>query len=295
MNGSVTNLCDIDAIAIPAEMLELKVDERRVEEGVRALALRCAAEREASSAERGDVVHCTADAAAYPDGRTILIFTGAELPGAEEAAAAVLGAHPGDRIVTTLAGKGVELSIGKIIRRTPVEVNDALIASLGIDGVGTVDEYRAYLRGKALADLALERHKEINRFFMDKLMDESEYAYDETEFEKYFEDNRSLYTPGDDEMSGNASDDELKAAVLGQLKQAWVAEAFCKSRGIEISRADAEADAAQMKEMLELMGEAVPPEEELIEMSLQNMFLDALFDYMDGIVDEKMGGSDGNA
>lgn len=295
MNGSVTKLCDIDAIAIPAEMLELKVDERRVEDGVRALALRCAAESEASSAESGDVVHCTADAAAYPDGRTILIFTGTELPGAEEAAAAVLGAHPGGRIVTTLAGKGVELSVGKIIRRTPVEVNDALIVSLGIDGVGTVDEYRAYLRGKALADLALERHKEINRFFMDKLMDESEYAYDEAEFEKYFEENLSFYAPEGEELPPDANPDDLKDAILGQLKQAWVAEAFCKSRGIEISRADAEADAAQMKEMLELMGEKVPAEDELIEMSLQNMSLDALFTYMDGIIDEKMGGFDGNA
>lgn len=44
MNGTVTKLCDIDSIAIPEPMLELHVDEQRVEEELQQLSLRYAKE-----------------------------------------------------------------------------------------------------------------------------------------------------------------------------------------------------------------------------------------------------------
>ena len=278
MNGSVSRLCDIDSIAIPEDMLEISVNEQDVENGVKALAMRYAAESETAIAERGDVVHCRADETAYPDGRTVLIFTGVEIPGAEEAAEAAIGKKPGDVFETQLAGKTVRLTVEKVIRRTPVEVNDALIASIGIDGVATVEEYKNHLREKALADISLEKHKMASIYLLDKLIDGSEYSYDEAEFEKFFRQNP----------------EELRQSALRQQKQCWVAEAFCKSRGIEIDEAVAEADADQMKEMMELVGEEVPPHEELIEMARQSAYFDALFGYMDGIIEKGIGGSNGN-
>lgn len=44
MNGSVSRLCDIDSIVIPEDMLDVKVDEARIEEEIKALALRYANE-----------------------------------------------------------------------------------------------------------------------------------------------------------------------------------------------------------------------------------------------------------
>lgn len=294
MNGSVSRLCDIDSIAIPADMLEISVNEQDVEDGVKALAMRYAAESEAGTAERGDVVHCRADETAYPDGRTVLIFTGIEMPCAEEAAKAAIGKKPGDVFETQLAGKTVKLTVEKIIRRTPVEVNDALIASIGIDGVATVEEYKNHLREKALADVSLEKHKMASIYLLDKLIDGSEYSYDEAEFEEFFRQNLSAYSAEDEMMGMQADPDELRQSALRQQKQCWAAEAFCKSRGIEIDKAAAEADADQMKEMMELMGEEVPPHEELVEMALQSAYFDALFGYMDGIIEKRIGGSNGN-
>ena len=294
MNGSVSRLCNIDSIVIPEDMLEISVNEQDVEDGVKALALRYAAETEAGTAERGDVVHCRADETAYPDGRTVLIFTGVEMPGAEEAAKAAVGRKVGDVFETQLAGKPVRLTVEKIIRRTPVEVNDALIASIGIDGVTTVEEYKNHLSEKALADISLEKHKMASIYLLDKLIDGSEYIYDEAEFEAFFQKNLSAYSAEDEMMGMQADLEELRESALRQQKQCWAAEAFCKSRGIEIDKAAAEADASQMREVMELMGEEVPPHEELIEMALQSAYFDALFGYMDGIIEKRIGGSNGN-
>ena len=131
-------------------------------------------------------------------------------------------------------------------------------------------------------------------YLLDKLIDGSEYSYDKAEFEEFFQKNLSAYSAEDEMMGMQTDPEELRQSALRQQKQCWAAEAFCKSRGIEIDKAVAEADADQMKEMMELMGEDVPPHEELVEMALQSAYFDALFGYMDGIIEKKIGGSNGN-
>lgn len=69
MKGYATKLCDIDSIAIPAELLETHVDGQLIEEEINALALRYAKESAADCAAEGDIVHCKAGADSYPDGR----------------------------------------------------------------------------------------------------------------------------------------------------------------------------------------------------------------------------------
>ena len=119
MKGSVSKLCDVDRIAIPEELLEVKIDEACVEDGLKALSLRYAAETAADTVEAGDIVHCRADKAAYPDGRTVLLFTGTEIPGAEAAAANAIGKRVGDVFAAQLLEKNAELCVEKIVRRIP--------------------------------------------------------------------------------------------------------------------------------------------------------------------------------
>ena len=47
------------------------------------------------------------------------------------------------------------LTIEKIIHRTPVDVDDALIADMGIDGVNTGEEYRNNVRMQMFRDLLM--------------------------------------------------------------------------------------------------------------------------------------------
>lgn len=119
INGSVSKLYDIDSIAIPAELLALCVDEQQVEQSVRQPALRYASEAPADAVQPGDVVRCRADAASYPDGRTILLFPGMALPGAEAAEQAVLGRGVGDEFSAPLCGRNAVLTVEGITRRTP--------------------------------------------------------------------------------------------------------------------------------------------------------------------------------
>lgn len=295
MNGSVTKLYDIDSIEIPAQLLEVHVDEAAVEAQLNQLPLRYAEEHEAENAEMGDVVRCKSDA--YPDGRAILLYTATTLPGAEEAAHAALGKRAGDTFSALLAGKTVAMTVEKVLRRVPVEVNDALIASLGIEGVTTVDGYRAYLREKNLADQQMEQSKAVVRFVMDKMVENSVYSYDEAEMEDYIAKSMGEYRAQTEEMAPEMEEvpeEEMRDGILYQVKQSWMAEAFCQKIGQEPDMTQIEAEADQMMEMMSLMGEQTESREEMIEMSRQNACLDAFFAYVDQMIEKKMGGNHGN-
>ena len=241
----------------------------------------------------GDVVYCKTDA--YPDGRTVLLYTATALPGAEEAAQAALGKQAGDTFSVPLAGKTAALTVEKVIRRVPVEVNDALIAGFGIEGVTTVDGYRAYLREKNLADQKMEQSKAVVRYIMDKMVENSTYSYDEAELEQYIAKSMAEYREQMAEMEPEeVSEEELRAGIVYQVKQSWMTQAFCKKIGREPDMAEIEAEADQMLEMMSLMGEETQDREELIEMSRENACLDVFFGYVDQMISARMGGSNGN-
>lgn len=148
MKGSVTKLCDMSSIAIPAEMLVLHVDEQQVEADIRALGLHYAKEETAKTVQQGDMVACRGDAASCSDGRTVLIYPGLSIPGAEAAEQAALGKQPGDTFSAEQAGKTATLTVDH--GRTPVEVNDALVAGIGLENVTPVEDYRRCLRQRKL-------------------------------------------------------------------------------------------------------------------------------------------------
>lgn len=288
MNATVKTLCDLDRIAIPAEMLRVFVDEWEPDGDLARLGLRYACETEAEIAVAGDTVCCRPDSASYPDGRTILLYTATALPDAEKAAEAAVGKALGESFSAELAGKTVTLTVEKILRRTPAEVNDALVASMGLEGVSTVAEYRAYARDKRMADRKLERSKEITRFLVDKMEQESEFEYDAAEAEKVIAEEMELYAADCADDGEQMQPDEMRAAILSQLKQGWLAKAFCESRAIEIDRASAEEYTDRMLEMTKLMGEQAPPREAILDMALQNEYFRAFYEYIDRLIERKM-------
>lgn len=289
MKGYVTKLCDIDSVEIPAEMLTVSVDAERIDKEIAALSLRYAGQISAIICAEGDIVRCKADEASYPDKRAILIFTGASLPAAEEAAKAAVGKKLGESFKTELAGKPVTLTVEKITRRTPVEVNDALIASIGIEGVTTVGDYRAYLTAKATEDANLENSKAVMRYLMDEMINGSEFEYDEAAMNAAIERAKTDYASMP--VEGYApTDEDIAQSVVYQNKQGWVAEAFCKAQGIEIDEAAVKQQAEQIGQMMELMGENVPEEAELLDMARAEECLTPLFEHINGIIMRKIGG-----
>ena len=289
MKGYVTKLCDVDSIEIPAEMLAVHIDAERIEKETAALSLRYASEDDVELAARGDIVRCKADEISYPDNRAIIIFTGASLPAADAASKAAVGKKLGESFKTELAGKPATLTVEKITRRSPVEVTDALITSIGIEGVATVDGYRAYLTAKATEDANLENSKAIMRYLMDEMINGSEFEYDEAEMTAAIEQAKAELAAMP--MEGYApTDEELAMSVSYQYKQGWVAEAFCKAKGIEPDEAAIKQQAEQIGQMMELMGETVPDEAELLDMARAEECLTPLFEHINDIITQRIGG-----
>lgn len=288
MNGSVSRLCDIDSIVIPEDMLDVKVDEARIEEEIKALSLRYANESQADKVQKGDVVYCEADKASFPDGRTIILYTGMNVPGAEKTSEAAVGMNSGESFETELVGKNVQLTVNKIVRRTPAEVTDELVAGIGIEGVATIDDYRAYLIQKAEDDQKMENSKMLIMYYIDQMVNGSEYDYDETEMEDYVksvleEHKDEFIDPMDNEMPL----DDMKASVIAQKKQGWMTRAFCESKGININEEELKEQIAQTREMMELVGEEIPDSAELAEMVEDDMYFTSFLDYVNKIIENK--------
>ena len=79
-------------------------------------------------------------------------------------------------------------------------------------------------------------------------------------------------------------------SVSYQYKQGWVAEAFCKAKGIEPDEAAIKQQAEQIGQMMELMGETVPDEAELLDMARAEECLTPLFERINDIITQRIGG-----
>lgn len=289
MNVTVSKLYDIDAIVVAPQMLSVSVDENCSKEACERLSLRFAKESDESVVKKGDTVFCSADEESYKDKRTIIIFTSTPLPGAEKASEAVLEKTVGDTVLCELCEKSVKLKINRILRRTPVKVDDSVISLLKIEGVNTVSEYEVYVKEKAIANQKTERTKEINRFVIDELVNKSEFLYDEKEMESYA---KSEYDAFKEQYGDEITEayEDIRDSIVFSIKQSFLAEAFCKSKGIEIDEKAAEEETDNMLEMMSLMGEALPEREEMLQMTIQNMYLMELFTYIENKYAEKVGG-----
>ena len=294
MNGVVNRLYDIDSIVIPEELLAVSVDETQVEKQVQTLSVRYAKESPADVAVCGDLVCCRADADSYPDGRQILIYTGMCLPGAEKAKEAVIGKRAGDMVVTELTNRPMTLTIEKVIRRTPVEVDDALIAGMGIEGVTTVEEYKAYIREKLTKDLQMENGKAITAYYLQQMTENSTYSYDEKAMDAYIDGLMDEYAKEAQEMGETVTPEEIKEGVIAQEKQMWMIEAFCKEKELPVDLSSVREDTDRMIEMMELMGEEIPDREEMEEAARQDAYFTAFLEFIDQLVAKKTGGAYGN-
>ncbi len=289
MQGTVSRLCDIHSIAIPVDMLQIHIDEHCADNAIRQLSLRYAAESCETTVQEGDTAFCRAEAGTYEDNRTVLLFTGVALPGAEKANKAVIGSHIGNTVDTVLGGKPVRLTVEKIIHRTPAAVDNNLIATLGIDNVETVDAYKAHILEKALADAQDERCKEINRFMVDKLLENSSFEYDEAEMDREAQAAIDSFVAEYGEEGLGESAEGAKQSFADNVKLEWLAEAFCREHGLSVDSASVEEETDRMLEIMSLTGEPVPNRDELIQETLQREYVSQLFSYIETLAKQKMG------
>lgn len=289
MEGTVTKLREVASVQIPADMLSVSVAPQQVDDELHQLALRYADKTRVQTVQAGDIVTCKA-VDAYADGRCVLLFTGLNIPGAEKAVQAVLGKNAGDEFTCTLADKNVCLVVESIVRLTPVEVNDALIESLNMEGVTTVAAYRRYAEDMLKSREKDEKNKLAMNYVMDQMLEGSEFAYDQAEVDVYLAAHMQEITAEYEESGVAFSEQDIRHDVLQMLKQGWMAEEFCKRSGYQLDMAQVESETDQMLEMMSLMGEPAPDRETMLEESMTNAYIMEMFRQIDAMVKEKMGG-----
>lgn len=290
MRGQVIRLCDLKDVVIPEEKCVVSVDPAQVRSAVEQLSIRYAKKISVQCVEKGDVVYCRADRGAYPDGRSIILYTALELPGAEKAAKDAVGRHIGEAFETQINKKAVRLTVEKIIRPVPVEVSDSLVSEIGIENVSTVEDYRRYIESKMLEDQTNERVKMLVGDVSGEMLEKSVFKYDESDIERYINVHLDEIRAECAEEGVEVSDEDIRQGVTIQLKESWMAEAYCRKHGIEIDRAAVEAEIDQMLEIMKLMGETVPDREIMLEEALYEECLGMMFQHIEAAVREKMEG-----
>jgi len=176
MASTVTKIYDYTSMAIPPELRSWRVTEAEVEESLALLAKDHAALQNVEQAQDGDSLRCV-----LPDGRTVLLYPGRGLPGAEDAEKAAIGKRAGEAFPTRVGQTDVTLEVKEILRLVDHPVDDALVHLENIPGVDSLAAYRDWYirennpkkREKAAATLARE--------FFEKMREESEFSIDEDE------------------------------------------------------------------------------------------------------------------
>lgn len=261
MNIKVKKLYDIAKVVVPKEMTMWKVTDEEIQEQLKTLSMLSAEERDADTAETGDCVKCFCLSGGLKD-RTVLIYPGKEIPGAEEAEQAVMGITVGTEFAVELNGEQ-ELKVEKIIRRIPVVVDDALVQKQNIQGVSTVDEYCEWYRqttGEINREQAL---KQIKIYYLEAMAEKSELEYDKAEMEIWVEGQVQQYVA---EMEAMGQKEELSEEMLGQMKEQCaasrfgeaVAKAICEEQGIFFT-------ADMFEDELKQMAEEMPGMEDMLD------------------------------
>ena len=244
MKTKVTKLYDVKCIPIPEDIPDWHADEATVDELLKALAPRHAAETEVQEVQMGDTVFCASEGALAD--RTVLVYPGRNMPGAEAAEKAVLGCTPGGAVQTELGGVPAVLTVKKIVRRAPAAMDDALIQGEHIDGVDTVEGYRAYIKDKTEEQNRSLSAKRLSAALREELIAKSEYDVDDAEQEAWTEDaarqmlkmyeeegiDPHIPEDGTDFLTDEEGMENFQNQLRPQFLALAMSRAFCEAHGV---------------------------------------------------------------
>lgn len=289
MRVKVSELYDMNQLSIPEDMLKISIDNEEVENGINRLKKIFAEESDAEIVTKGDLAICEAKGNEDLEDRKILIYSGLGLPGAEDAEKAVIGKKVGDEINTDLNGRAVKLLINEIKHYEEAELSDKLVALLNLENVNNLDEYREYLVHKAYEVEIKDKNKDINRYILDKMIDNSRFEFNDAEIKAYIDHLMELELPMYQAEGIDISEEELRESLFSQLKDFWIADAYCEKNNIKFDLKEIEEETDRMIEMMTLMGEEVEDREEMLDQTRQNEALSKLFQDIDKYIKLKRG------
>lgn len=254
MEIKVREIYDVSQIEVPKELGLWKVSDEQMDAQLKVLARLAAQDIPADKAQAGDCVRCICLSGEL-EGREVLLYPGMKIPGAEQAEAAVEGCGAGDVIHTVLNGDA-ELQIREILRRKPAEVDDALIESLCMEGVGTLEAYRAWYKKTTAESNQTQAVKQIQNYMLDELAARSVVEADEAEMERGAEAQARQRFAFDMETGGMQMEltdemlEELKQESRLQMRRDAVEKAFCEEQGFTFTPDMFEEEMREIAEMM---------------------------------------------
>ncbi len=205
MASTISMLYDIKKLEIPDSVRAWRVTQEDIDSALALMARECATLKEVEAVQPGDVVRCIAlDNQDKYSGRSILLYPGQNLRGAQKAEQDAIGLTPGTTFKTELGGVAIDsyrksdeenkaaleachgepvtLRIETILRTCDMEISDELAKAQGIDGVETlqqlIDWYVENNQPKKLKDVKTNL---IRKHVLPALFEKSEYAIDPEE------------------------------------------------------------------------------------------------------------------
>ncbi|WP_033124327.1 hypothetical protein [Eubacterium sp. ER2] len=184
MRSKLTQCYDYRQLAVPEELKKWRFPESQIDEELEALARDHSSEQQMEGPVKdGHSVQCTClkDEKGNWEGRTVLLYPGRSLPGAQEAEQAVLGKRQGETFSCQLKARTLVLKVEKVVEKRTLTVGDTLVGLLGLPGVETVEDYRRWYHEKhdqAYRDKASIR---ICQFWLEAILRESTFDVDEAE------------------------------------------------------------------------------------------------------------------
>lgn len=184
MKSKIVECFDYRTLEVEDHLRKWKIPDSEIREEMENLARDHSGETETEDgAKAEDCVSCicTEASAANWKNRTVLLYPGRNLKGAQEAEKACLGKRPGDVFSCEIRGVQVTLAVKKVIRRKKVTVGPELFRILQLPGVSTEEDFARWYHEQHDEERRQKASYGIVSFWMQEMAKRSTFSIDEEE------------------------------------------------------------------------------------------------------------------
>lgn len=184
MNSKITNCYDYRKLDVSEELGHWHIPDSEIEAELGTLAKDHSGEEEIKGEiKNGDCVSCACIKASKEnwEGRTVLLYPGRKLPGAENAEEAVLGKKAGEEFDCQIKDTELILRVEKTVRICVMEISDELTEKLSIPEVHTVGDYYRWYHEQHDKERKEKACIGIARYWLEEISKRSEFDIDEEE------------------------------------------------------------------------------------------------------------------
>lgn len=181
LKSHVSALYDYLSAPIPEDLLPSQVSQAEIDKMVAQMEERNNQRILPETAEPGDCVICKSLTENVYAGRKLIFYPGLNLPGAEDAEQAVLGKRAGDELELSLWDRTMKIQIVEITRTQNLSADDDMVRKEGIEGVETLEAYRAWCAETIYAGKKAEAARKMAGHFFHQIVAQSAFEIDEEE------------------------------------------------------------------------------------------------------------------